>query len=132
MANSIDDVRASVRSVTEYDASIISDADLDDVISEAESEISHEIGDYDLNFYNGEETFDQDRALVWLSILFAKIKAGEIHGIDMQVGSLQSASLSHDDKFYFNQFQRKLHSFDGVRGFGSITSTREDRTYGYE
>lgn len=133
MATSQTDIRDEVRSITDYDKSIFADDDLDELITIAEDEIKDEVGDYNLDFYNGEETFNQDRALFWLSAMFAKIRSGEIEGVELSAGDLETSSLSAQGSYWFDQYRRRLSQVGSVPGFGSVRVSRSvDRSYEFE
>lgn len=133
MATSQTEIRDEVRALTDYGKNIFSDAEMDEVIGIAEDEVRAEIDDPSLSFYQGNDTFNTDRAVMWLSALFAKIRSGEIEGVEMSAGDLDINSLSTDDTFWYVQFQRRLSQLDASPGFGSTQVTRtDDRTYAFE
>lgn len=133
MADSQTEIRDEVRALTDYSKNIFSDAEMDEVIGIAEDEVRAEISDPSLTFYQGNDTFNADRAVMWLSALFAKIRSGEIEGVELSAGDLDTNSLSAPNTFWYIQFQRRLSQVDGTPGFGSTQVTREDdRTYAFE
>lgn len=133
MASSQTEVREDVRSITDYDKSIFSDSELDELISIAEDEVKTEVGELDLAFYNGEETFNQDRAVFWLSALFAKVRSGEIEGVELSAGDLETSSLSAQGSYWFDQYRRRLAQVSGSPGFGQVQVSRtSERTYEFD
>lgn len=126
-----------VRDITEYNAEIISDEQFQRLVSLAQREIAAKVGIPDLDFYND---LDAERALFWLTCLFAKIRAGEVDGVEMQIGDIRNKPLRVDGeedrsmavvwRAEFNDYFNQLLTQNGG-SFGSRRISRGDsRTYG--
>lgn len=136
MAQTLSDIIGEVRSLTDYDTSVYDEGELNDVVSIAQDEVRADVGDPSLSFHNGSDTFYQDRALVWLGALFAKIRAGEIEGVDLTAGDLDIEALRAVDDgqpvYWLAQYRRRLNQLGGSSGFGSVQVSRTERSYEFE
>lgn len=130
MATSQTEIREKVRTITDYDQSLLSDSDLDGVIDLAEAEVRSDLDNPSKSFYQGTDTYHIDLAIMWLSCLFAKVKAGEIGGINIELGELRATSLTGDASLWMAKFERRLQSGGDTRGYGSTTISRDSRSYG--
>lgn len=136
MATDDTTLMAEVRLLTEYNTAIISDADLTSLVSLAKAELEAKVGVSDLVFYGNPPA---ERSLFWLTCLFAKIRAGELDGMEMEIGDVRSAPLRVDGeeqqstavvwRAEFNSyFSRLLTEIGGAVASRSIA--RPNRTYG--
>ena len=83
------DLLTQARSITDYDATMLPDADFKEVVATAKAELMAEVGDTTLTFYGD---IDAERALLWTTCLFAKVKAGELDGVAMSLGDMDLES----------------------------------------
>lgn len=131
-------LKSEVRSITDYDTTIIGDGDLDAVIAVAKREIAAKVGIPDLDFYSG---LSEERALFWLTCLFAKIKKGEVEGMEMSIGDVEKKPLRVDGKddrasavVWKAEFSHHFNSLLSQNGgaYASRSIARNNRIYGDE
>lgn len=131
MVSSDSDLAAQVRTLTDYDASIIPDGDLQGVISLAKDELRAEANNDTLTFYDG--NIQADRALFWLTCIFLKVKAGELDAPDLSIGELKVKQNAMDTQtgIWFQKFNQRL---DGIASplMGHTVVRRTDRTYNFD
>lgn len=129
MANNKSDLIAEARSLTDYDSSLISDSDFGDLVDIGQEEIQAETGvDNQISFF-GSDTLQQDRALFWLTCLFAKIKAGEVGASNFSIADLESEPLDDQSNVWMSHFKKRLGAVEDARGFGQTSLSRTDRSY---
>lgn len=85
------DLKVQVRATTDYDALVLADGDLDEVVATAKAEVMGEAGTGSITFYGD---LNAERALFWTTCLFCKIRAGEIEGVPMSLGDIDIESLT--------------------------------------
>lgn len=122
---------AEVRTLTDYDSALISDADLLGVIELAKSELRAEVDDEDMVFYSG--NLQADRALFWLVCIFLKIKSGELDAPNLSIGELKlrQAGMGQRTGIWFQRFNQRLDAIATPR-MGHTKVSRPDRTYNFE
>jgi hypothetical protein len=140
MASDDTSLVTEVRSLTDYDNSIYSATELIELIEIAKGEIRSDVGDPTLTFYDTEGS-PEERALFWLTCIFAKMKAGEIDAPNISISSLRIRQASEGERYglWFSRFEvhrsRIQTSEEDTAGrpMGIINATRDDeRTYGYD
>lgn len=130
MASSQNDIRDRVRTITDYDSQIINNNELDEVIDAAEDEIRSDLDDAALSFYQGDDTFDLDLAVMWLSCLFAKIKTGEIEGPTISLAEVRAAPRAAGSAIWLERYERAIHRYSDFRGYAKTEIARDTREYG--
>lgn len=132
MASDDNGLIAEARGITDYDSDIFTDSEFQALVDIGKEELRAEFGEPSLTFYE-EDTFQATRALFWFVCIGAKIRAGEIAGINLTVGDLdatQPAQSSYD--FWFSSFQKRLSAAASEQSAGPSHAnlSRTDRTYG--
>lgn len=132
MAVDNETLKAEVRVLTEYDSSLISDADLLSLIEIAKSELLAEIGDSSIVFFGGNPR--AERALFWLTCLFVKVKAGEIDAPNISISEIQvrHQSMGERGSFWLDNFNKQLSSLTAESMVGHVKGGRSDRTYAFD
>lgn len=134
MATNQSELIDEVRTLTNYTASLISDSEMGNLVDLAKEELKSEVPAASRPVsYFGSDTHEQDRALFWLSCLFAKIRAGEIGAATFTVDELRSNPLDNQSNFWFMMFQSRLGQMEGAPGFGQTSLERaDDRSYEFD
>lgn len=135
MATTDTELIAEVRSWTDYDAQLISDAEIQELIDIGKDEIRAEIGRFDLTFYQDTSqvnTLVEDRALFWFVVIGAQCRVGELSGLELTVGDIE---IAHEENAYadsaaLTNFVRRISSARAGTARGLINIERTDRTYG--
>lgn len=124
-------LKAEVRALTDYDATIISDDDLQDVVDLTRRELVADLGDETIDLY---ENLQAERAFFWLTCIFCKVKAGEIDAPSFSIGELQvrQSNFSERHGVWMDNFHKHYRSIEGVTPVGHIKSNRPDRDYGFD
>lgn len=108
MAADDESLIAEARVLTDYDSDIINDEDMQDLVDLGKEEISGKVGNQSLTFYN-EETFQATRALFWYVCIAAKVKAGELAGMNISADDFEASNPAESHYgFWFDNFQEKL------------------------
>lgn len=132
MATDDESLIAEVRSLTDYDSDIIDDPDMQDLVDVGKEEVSGKIGNQSLTFYE-QETFHATRALFWYVCIAAKVKVGELAGMNISADDFEAMNPAnaHYD-FWFENFQKKLSRAQRSTSPGAslINLERTERTYG--
>lgn len=133
MATSDTELIEEVRALTDYDSSIVSDSEMQELVEIGKEEIRLEFPLVDNlfpGFYEGDLTID--RALFWFVYVAAKVKVGELGGLDISAGSfLDVAPDSASDSMGLRNFQRRMKGVQTMGGIAQAQITRSsDRTYG--
>jgi hypothetical protein len=132
---------AEVRALTDYDETIMSDLELLALVDVAKEEIKADVDDTTITFYSGDQK--ADRALFWLTCLFAKIKLGEIEAPNVSISSLRIRQASVAERYgvWVKNFEKNLAGIvtsDGEAAVGrpmghtKVARTESERSYGYE
>lgn len=140
MAINKQDLKNEVRDITDYPSSVISDSDLDDLVAAAKREVQSQANNYDINFYDPDD-LDGNRALMWTTCLFAKVKAGELDGAEYSLESLDVAPASaagiengRNPALWLSKANKYIgrlsKNMTEVSAFGHQGVERENRTYG--
>lgn len=136
----VDDLLTQARAITDFDTTVLSDDKFKEVVATAEADIMAEVGDETLTFYGN---MDAERALLWATCLFAKVKAGELDGVAMSLGDIDLDSRPMEGEYgsgpvmWLKNAQKYLNRLavtqsDTAR-FGSTRVDRgESRKYGSE
>ena len=125
----IDDttLKAEVRAITDYDAVVLDDSGLQELVDLTKREIESNKINEDIDFYSD---IQAERTLFWLTCIFAQIKTGEIDGGSFSISELDVSSNS-DSSFLFDNFWRHFHSLGSGRPQGHLTGQRTNRQYEY-
>jgi len=122
---------SEVRVLTNYDAALLSDADLQGVIELAKTEIRAELNDPDLDFFG--DNLQAERALFWLVCIFAKVKSGEFDSPHMTISELKIRQPGMDERtgVWFQKFNQHVLAISGSR-IGHRLVDRTDRSYNFD
>jgi len=133
MASTDSELISEVRAFTDYNSAVISDSDFQDLVSLGKEELKEELGN-DANFpgfFNG--NLHVDRALFWFVVIAAKVKVGEISGIDIRSGEFLDTDQEPDgNALLFQNYRKRVASYNRRSGASHTTVDRTDRSYGYE
>jgi hypothetical protein len=139
MAGDITSLVEEVRSLTEYDEAVFSSAELTELVELAQQEIQADVDDPNLEFF-ADGNHAAERALFWLTCIFAKVRAGEIEAPNVSISSLRirQASATERHGLWFARFEKNLSKIvpSGAEatsfpmGIASIQRA-DERTYGY-
>lgn len=130
MAQNDSDLIKEARALTGYDESVFSDSDFQDLVDIGKEELKSEWGLPDFTFYQ-DESLDHTRALFWFVCIAAKVRAGEIAGVNLTVGSIRSSSFSEDKfSYWFRNFDQRVRSAADSNGPAMSSVSRSERTYG--
>lgn len=77
-----------VRGLTDYPPEVISDSDMSSLVETAKNDITGITENYDLDWYDPQD-IDPNRALMWTTCLFAKVKSGELDAASMSLESIE-------------------------------------------
>lgn len=132
MASDDDSLIAEARSITDYDDSIISDSEFEELVNIGKEEIMAAVNEQTLMFYE-EETFHHTRALFWFTAIAAKVKTGELAGMNISADDFEATNpaTSHYS-FWFDSFQKKMAAarLRSSPGPSLVNMERTERTYG--
>ncbi|MFC6953777.1 hypothetical protein [Halorubellus litoreus] len=126
-----------VQNLTEYDDEIIEIPVMLELVELAKREIRAKAGIIDLEFFGTNDLY-AERALFWLTCLFAKIKMGELENVHMSIGDIEQRTLRADEdgedavvwKQEFQDYMARVQPSENLFGIRSVG--RSDRTYSYE
>lgn len=133
MAQSDFELINEVRALTDYHPDVMSDSTLQELIGIAKAELRADFGNTEFTFYE-DGTHNADRALFWFTCIAAKVRAGEIAGIDITIDDLaghKPTGSPHD--FWFTRFEEKLkeaNADQGTTGISQVNLSRDNRAYG--
>lgn len=134
MASDDNELIAEVRGITDYDSSIFSDNELQQLVRIGKEELRSALGVADFQFYT-EESQSATRALFWFVAIAAKVRAGEISNVNITVGDFETqnpANIHYD--YWFSNFRNRLQEAyrETASGGGpeQISLSRTNRTYG--
>jgi len=133
MATTDTELITEARAITDYDTSILSDAEMQELVDIGKEEIELEYpltDDLFPGFYNGD--LEIDRALFWFVCVAAKVKVGELGGLDINAGSFLDVSPhSSSESFALQKFQQRMKGVAVRGGMAQETISRaSERTYG--
>lgn len=134
MATNDSEMISEVRALT-YDEHILSDIQMREILHVCKEEIRADLGDPDFQFYQTgevENSHDADRALFWFTCIGAKIRVGELGGMDISVADLDAEQASGQEAFWIKKFHNRLQSAgEGGRKPGMTSVNRgTERLYG--
>lgn len=121
-----------VRGITDYGSEILLDEELETIVGIGKAELRADLGNQALEFYTS-ETHNATRALFWFTCIGAKIKVGELQGMQITIGDIEAnAPSGTGDDYWFNQFEQKRAAAANDMSPGPSVSnmTRANRTYG--
>lgn len=137
MATTDSELIAEARALTNYTQSMLSDSTFQELVDIGKEELRAEMDKPNFSFYQtgGEHTLQADRALFWFTCIAAKIKGGEIGGIDIDLGDISTNQPDEEEyAVWFSQFRKRLDaavaSETDTGGPGQTSLQRDDRTYG--
>lgn len=126
------DLKAEFRVITEYSTDIMSDADLDAVMSRAKKHIRAKKGlQAGIDWYGD---VHREEALFWFTCLFAKVATGELDAQDVQVAAIDVKNLlakdDNDVTTWYRNAMSALHALEPAATTGISAPERENRVYG--
>jgi hypothetical protein len=134
MASDDNSLIAEARALTDYGTSVYSDSEFQELVDIGKEELRASLDAPDFTFYTNEH-HNATRALFWFVCIAAKVRAGEISGVNITVGDFETqnpASIHYD--YWFDNFQQRMQSAyretDAGGGPSQITLSRNNRTYG--
>jgi len=138
MATSDSELIAEARGLTDYDASVLSDSEFQELVDICKEELRADFGDASYSFYSG--SLNADRALFWFVCVAAKIRTGEIGGLNITTGDVEAAHPAqvHHDFAWFRNFENRkrkaMRSFsqDANRGPTQTSLERDNREYAFD
>jgi hypothetical protein len=129
MATNESELIEEVRALTGYDQSIMTDATMQELVNIGKEELGREFSEDFPGFFGGNT--DADRALFWFTCIAAKVRAGEIAGVNISVGSIRATSYSNSKyAFWFDNFQKRMESAYGGKPVNLQSLERDNRSYG--
>lgn len=132
MASDDSSLIAEARGLTDYDSSIFTNPEIKEIVQIAKQEIRADLGQPDLSFYT-EDTFQATRALFWFVCIGLKIKAGEIAGINLEIGDLRTQNPAQGHySIWFESFRKRMAGAERQiqSGPSSVVLERDNRSYG--
>lgn len=131
-----------VREITDYPSTVLTNEQVENLSELAKDDIKSQVEtDNPIDFYDPDD-LDANRALMWTTCLFCKIKAGELDAANYSISELDvetvaSAGKEHGQRPVIwyrkaQQFLNELKSETGNLAFGSTQVERENRVYGDE
>lgn len=118
------------RAITDYDSNIYTDSEFQELVDIGREEIRAETGSPELSFYTS-DTFQATRALFWFTCIAAKVRAGEIAGVNLTVESIEAAQPGNENyAYWFRNFGKRIRAAAGATGPASIVLSRTERSYG--
>jgi hypothetical protein len=132
MATTDSELITEVRALTDYPQEVISDSEMQELVDIGKQELQARFNQPGYAFYTGDHS--ADRALFWFTCIAAKVKAGEIAGVNLEVGDIaaQSPAATHYD-YWFEAFQERLNEaineVSGYAGPAHKLIERDDRNY---
>lgn len=135
MATSDQELITEVRALTDYHPDVMSDSDIQTLIDIGKEEMRARFADPDFQFYRtgDDSTHSADRALFWFTCIAAKVRAGEIAGINITVDDIEASTSSVGQyDFWFENFRQKLSEAEASLNPAVSQSSlqRDNRTYG--
>jgi hypothetical protein len=128
-AEMVDEVRA----LTDYPEGVMSDSDIQTLIDIGKSELRARFDNANFDFYNDSQY--AERALFWFTCIAAKVKAGEIAGINITVDDIEASTSSVGQyDYWFDNFRENLYEVfrddEEVPLVSQQNLSRNGRTYG--
>lgn len=135
MATSDQELIAEVRDLTDYHTDIMSDSQIQGLIDIGKEELRARFNDPDFQFYQtgNQHTHSADRALFWFTCIAAKVKAGEIAGINITVDDIEASTSSVGQyDFWFDRFRSRVAQAEASVSAKISQSNieRDNRSYG--
>jgi hypothetical protein len=140
MATTDQELITEARAITDYDQSIMSDAEFQELVDIGKEELRAHWQLSDYQFYGQTNAADvgfilqRDRALFWFVCIAAKIRGGEIATPNITVGSIRATSYTGSKfDFYFENFEARLNTIERSSGPSVSQITRDDeRSYEFD
>lgn len=138
MATTDSELIAEARQLTGYtDGNVISDSDFQSLLDVCKQEVRAELGDPSFTFFetSPEDTLQADRALFWFLCIAAKIRTGEIGGMDIDIAHIRTDSPDEEEyRSWFSNFDKRMGSAEARFSTGSgpsqVSPQRDGRSYG--
>lgn len=136
MATSDPELIAEARGLTDYDQSVLSYAEFQEIVDICKEELRADFGDPTYSFYSGD--LNADRTLFWFVAIAAKIRTGEIGGLNIRTGDIESAhpAQTHHNRAWFQNYENRkrqaMKSLSGAPGPAQTQSTRDERSYEFD
>lgn len=136
MATSDAELIDEARAMTEYDSDIVSDSKFQELLHICKEELRADFGDPSFSFFQDEAMHAADRALFWFLCIAAKIRTGEIGGMNIRTGEIESshpAQVHHKAAWFDNFIDNKRKAerqVAGATGPSQTAVTRDNRSYG--
>lgn len=132
MASDDDTLVDEARTLTNYDDSILSESEFRELIEIGKEELRAALGEPSLTFYQ-DDRYQATRALFWFVCIAAKVRVGELGGLNLTVESLEAQNPGEaHHSYWFRNFQQRLRAAGNVNsgGASSTVLSRTNRTYG--
>jgi hypothetical protein len=130
MASSDSELIEEVRALTDYDESVYSDEEIQELVDIGKSELRSKWNEPELDFYTSERSH-VERALFWFTCIATKVRIGEIASMNIRVESFEATkpgNLHYD--YWFRNFQQHMRDAYQNPGPSSTVMSRTDRSYG--
>lgn len=140
MALDQNQVISEVRTITGYPVAVLDDPDVIELIEFAKNDITGITNNYEIDWYNPDD-IDGNRALVWTTALFTKIRTGELDSAEYSLEELdiqpQHASGKEHGERPVTWYERAWSFIndllvlpdDEQRRYGHVQIARENRVY---
>lgn len=138
MASTDSELIDEVRALTDYTQGVYSDSEMQALVNLCKEELRADFDEPNFQFYQtgDDSTLAADRALFWFVCIAAKIRAGEIGGISIDVAEVTATQPSSSGyEVWFKNFEKRLNEaqksvIESGPGPAHTTEARDDRTYG--
>lgn len=136
MATSDTELIAEARGLTDYDQTVLSDSEFQEIVDICKEELRADFGDPTYSFYSGD--LNVDRTLFWFVCIGAKIRTGEIGGLNITTGDVEAAhpaQVHHDAAWFQNYENRKrkaMRVFSDSAGPAQTAPVRDERSYSFD
>lgn len=139
MAETDAELIKEVRALTDYDASVIPGSEMQELVNIGKEEIKADInkpeGGGNFDFYK-DSNRPIDRALFWFVCIAAKIKTGEIGGVNIEIQDFRTDKPAQGHySIWFENFDKRLREFSNrktdVGGPAHKLLERDNRSYSY-
>ena len=128
MATNDQELISEVRSLTDYDETILSDSDMQDLVGLAKREIEIEVGERVDDFYSNRI---REGALFWLVCFFTKLKTGEYEGMDLTISEIEINKVPEgsDTRIWIRNFNKRFRQLRSENRSYVANVSRSGREY---